>query len=174
METDEKCKRCVFDNFKTSVILSPWVVILIIKGEVRTMFGNENGAQKSSEEMTIYMGQGMEFKGTLAFEGTGRIDGKVDGKIMARGVLVIGEGAVVSSELEGDTVVIGGRVSGKIVGRMKVQLLKTAVVDAEITTPTLLIEEGCRFNGTSRMTGGADAGDESERRELRTAAMAGR
>src|SRR3990170_672394 len=109
------------------------------------MFGNGNGTQGNSEEMTIYMGQNMEFKGTLSFEGAGRIDGKVQGKIAAKGVIVIGEGAVVSSELEGDTVVIGGNVEGKILGRRKVQLLKTAVVNADITTPSFLIEEGCRF-----------------------------
>jgi len=141
------------------------------------MFGNENGAQKSSEELTIYMGQHMEFKGTLTFEGTGRIDGKVDGKIMAKGVLVIGEGAVVSSELEGDTVVVGGNVEGKIVGRRKVQLLKTAVVNADIITPSFIIEEGCRFNGSSRMSGAAEtapAEDEEQRESMRFAAAVAR
>ncbi|HEY5595292.1 MAG TPA: polymer-forming cytoskeletal protein [Nitrospiria bacterium] len=141
------------------------------------MFGNGNGAQQNSEEMTIYMGQNMEFKGTLSFEGAGRIDGKVQGKIAAKGVIVIGEGAVVSSELEGDTVVIGGNVEGKILGRRKVQLLKTAVVNADITTPSFLIEEGCRFNGNCRMSGGADAvssAEDPEREAMRFAATVAR
>ncbi|MBI3810718.1 MAG: polymer-forming cytoskeletal protein [Nitrospirae bacterium] len=139
------------------------------------MFGNGNGVQQNSEEMTIYMGTNMELKGTLTFEGTGRIDGKVEGKIMAKGVIVIGEGAMVSSELEGDTVVVGGNVEGKIVGRRKVQLLKTAVVNADITTPTFLIEEGCRFNGSCRMSVGAEAApavDDAERDAMRFAATA--
>lgn len=141
------------------------------------MFGNGNGTQQNSEEMTIYMGTNMEMKGTLTFEGTGRIDGKVQGKIIAKGVIVIGEGALVSSELEGDTVVVGGNVEGKIVGRRKVQLLKTAVVNADIITPSFLIEEGCRFNGSCRMSGGAEAApaaDEIERDSMRSAATAAR
>ena len=141
------------------------------------MFGNGNGTQGNSEEMTIYMGQNMDFKGTLSFEGTGRIDGKVQGKIMAKGVIVIGEGAMVSSELEGDTVVVGGNVEGKILGRQKVQLLKTAVVNADITTPSFLIEEGCRFNGSCRMSNSTDAvpsAEDSERDTMRFAATVAR
>lgn len=123
------------------------------------MFGNGNGTgtQKESADMTIYMGKNVEFKGTLSFEGTGRIDGKVEGKILAKGVLLLGEGAAVSSEIEGDTVVVGGNVEGKIIGRQKVQLLKTAVVNADISTPSFSIEEGCQFNGSCRMLGNANA-----------------
>ena len=123
------------------------------------MFGNGNGngaqkdSQKDSGEMTIYMGKNMEFKGTLSFEGTGRIDGKVEGKILAKGILLLGETAAVSSEIEGDTVVVGGKVEGKVIGRQKVQLLKTAVVNADISTPSFSIEEGCQFNGSCKMMG---------------------
>jgi len=141
------------------------------------MFGNGNGAQPNSEEMTIYMGPNMELKGTLTFEGTGRIDGKVHGKIIAKGVIVIGEGAVVSSELEGDTVVVGGRVEGKIVGRRKVQLLKTAIVNADIAAPSFLMEEGCRFNGNCRMSAGAESvpsTEDSEQDAMRFADAAAR
>ena len=142
------------------------------------MFGNGNGAHKdSAQEMTIYMGKNMELKGTLFFEGTGRIDGKIEGKIMAKGVLIIGEGATVSSEIEGDTVVVGGRVEGKILGRQNVQLLRTAVVNADVTTPSFSIEEGCRFNGNCRMSAGADAvpsAEDSERDAMRFAATVAR
>lgn len=139
------------------------------------MFGNDNGAQKDSMDMTIYMGQNMEFKGTLNFQGTGRVDGKVEGKIVAKGVLIIGEGATVSFEIEGDTVVVGGKVEGKIMGRQRVQLLKTAVVNADIITPSFTIEEGCQFNGACHMSGHADGaatGDHSERDEMHRNAMA--
>jgi cytoskeletal protein CcmA (bactofilin family) len=54
-----------------------------------------------------------------------------------------------------------------------VQLLKTAVVNADISTPSLSIEEGCQFNGNSRMLGGANvtpAVKPSEKKESRSAA----
>ena len=135
--------------------------------------GNGNDAVKDPQEMTVYMGRNMEFKGTLTFEGSGRIDGKVEGKITAKGVLMIGEEARISSEIDGDTVIIGGKVNGKIIGREKVQLLSTAIVNADITAPCLTIEEGSQFNGNCKMAPGKDRVSTSQEKEDRTPVMAG-
>ncbi|MFQ5780736.1 MAG: polymer-forming cytoskeletal protein, partial [Nitrospiria bacterium] len=83
--------------------------------------------------------------------------GKVEGKITVKGSLILGDGAMVSSEIDGDTVIVGGEVNGKILGHQKVQLLKSSVVTGNIVTPSLIIEEGARFNGSSKMTSEADA-----------------
>ncbi len=114
-------------------------------------FGREESTVKESNELIIFMGKGVELKGDIHFEGSGRLDGKVDGKIKVKGSLILGEGAQISSEIEGGTIIIGGRVTGKIIGHKKVELLKTAIVDCEIVTPSLVIEEGAQFNGSARM-----------------------
>jgi cytoskeletal protein CcmA (bactofilin family) len=114
-------------------------------------FGKAEYSSGSADEMIIYMGKGVEIKGDIRFAGSGRIDGKVDGKIKVKGSLVLGDGAVISSEIDGDHIIVGGRVNGKIVGHQKVQLLKSCVVSGEIVTPSLTIEEGAQFNGTSKM-----------------------
>ena len=116
------------------------------------MFGNDENAPKGKNENITYMGNNVEIKGTVLFVGSGRIDGKVDGKISVKGTLIMGKSAEVSNEVEGDTVIIGGKVTGQIVGRYKVQLLKSAVVNANITTPSLTIEEGGQFNGSCTMS----------------------
>ncbi|MFQ5588491.1 MAG: polymer-forming cytoskeletal protein [Nitrospiria bacterium] len=114
-------------------------------------FGREESSTKGAEELIIFMGKGVELKGDIEFEGSGRLDGKVEGKIQVKGSLILGEGAVISSEIESGTVIVGGRVTGKILAHKKVALLKTAIVNCEIVTPSLVIEEGAQFNGTSRM-----------------------
>lgn len=118
-------------------------------------FGKEDNGKKAMDDIIIYMARNVSVKGNISFEGTGRIDGKVEGTIRVQGNLILGEGAVVSSEIEGDTVVIGGEVHGKIVGRQKVQLLKTSMVHGDIITPCLLVEEGSQFNGNCKMGSGA-------------------
>lgn len=115
-------------------------------------FGREESGKKPSDEIIIYMGKSVEIKGSVSFEGSGRIDGKVEGKITVKGSLILGEGAMISSEIEGDTVVVGGKVNGKITAHQKVQLLKTSVFTGDITTPSLVIEEGAQFNGSCKMT----------------------
>ncbi len=118
-------------------------------------FGREEDSMKS-DELIIFMGKGVEIKGDIRFEGSGRLDGKVEGKVSVKGTLVLGEGALVSSEIEGGTVIIGGQVKGKVVAHQKVQLLRTSVVNCDILTPSLIIEEGAQFNGSSRMGDGSE------------------
>ncbi len=114
-------------------------------------FGREETVKAGSDELVIYMGKGVEIKGEISFEGSGRIDGKVEGKVSVKGSLILGDGAEVSSEVIGDTIIVGGRVKGRITAHHKVQLLKTSVVSSDIHTPSLVIEEGAQFNGASKM-----------------------
>lgn len=121
------------------------------------VFGREENPVKGSDELIIFMGKGVEIVGDIRFEGSGRLDGKVEGKIQVKGTLILGEGARVSSEIEGGSVIVGGRVDGRILAHQKVQLLKTSIVNSDIATPSLVIEEGAQFNGTTKMGNMAQA-----------------
>lgn len=114
-------------------------------------FGRESDDRRKSDELVIFMGKGVEIKGDVVFEGSGRLDGKVEGKITVNGTLILGEGADISSEIQSTSVIIGGKVRGKIVAHEKVQLLETSVVNCDILTPSLIVEEGAQFNGSSKM-----------------------
>jgi len=110
-----------------------------------------NGLQEGSDALIVYIDKHVELKGDITYNGSGRIDGKLDGRITVQGSVVLGEDAVVISEIEADIVVIAGKVEGNISARQKVQLLATAKFCGDISTPLLLIEEGAWFNGTTRM-----------------------
>jgi cytoskeletal protein CcmA (bactofilin family) len=104
-----------------------------------------------NEEIIAFLGKGTEFKGVITYEGTIRIDGKVEGEIITKGTLVVGETAVINAEISAGTVVSGGKITGNIRAQEKVQLLSTAVQTGTIVTPVLVIEEGVTFNGKCEM-----------------------
>lgn len=104
-----------------------------------------------SEELIAFLGKGTEFKGLITFEGTIRIDGKVEGEIITKGTLVVGETAVIEAEVNAGKVVCGGKIKGNVVASEKVQLLSPAVVSGTVRTPVLSMEEGVQFNGTCEM-----------------------
>ena len=58
-----------------------------------------SSSDHGSSEVTTLLGRGSEFEGKLSFEGTVRIDGKLSGEIFTDDVLIIGEGAEVSAEI---------------------------------------------------------------------------
>jgi cytoskeletal protein CcmA (bactofilin family) len=118
-----------------------------------SVFGKEESGKRGPDDLILYIGKGVELKGTVNFEGSGRIDGKVEGKVIVKGSVVFGEGAMVTSDVEGDTVVVGGKVTGTITARQKVQLLRSSVFTGDLLASSVLIEDGAQFNGTCKMTG---------------------
>src|SRR4051812_3853450 len=65
-------------------------------------------------EVHTLLGKGSEFEGKLTFEGQVRIDGKFNGQIFTKDVLVIGDGAKVNAEVNAGTVIVHGQVEGNI------------------------------------------------------------
>ena len=103
------------------------------------------------------VGRGSRVVGKLFFDGTARIDGRVEGEISAEDTLVVGEQAVVTAAISGTSVVIRGRVTGDIQAKKKVELHPPGILYGNIVTPSLVIHEGVVFEGHCSM-GAAPAG----------------
>ncbi len=108
------------------------------------------------EDIIAFLGKGTEFKGVITYHGTIRIDGRVEGEIITEGTLVVGESAVINAEISAGTLISGGKIMGNITALEKIHLLPPAVLDGSVKTPTLIIEQGVRFNGNCQMAN-ADA-----------------
>lgn len=108
--------------------------------------------QENAEDVSAFVGKGVEFKGTISYSGTVRIDGLLDGEIHTEGVLLVGEEAVITAKITAGTIVCKGKITGDVIAKEKVRLRAPAVVNGGIKTPMLSIEEGVLFNGTLEMT----------------------
>jgi len=108
----------------------------------------QTGAQGN---LVGFVGQNCTITGTLNFNGTMRIDGRIEGQIVTTGTLVVGEGGQIHADIQAGVVVCGGTIEGNIVARDRVQLLTPSVLTGTVRTPLLIIEEGAQFNGTCEM-----------------------
>lgn len=102
-------------------------------------------------EINTLLGRGSEFEGKLTFEGTVRIDGKLKGEVFSDDVLVVGEGAEVSAEIDIGEIIIQGTVIGNIRAKRSVEIHAPGRVKGDITTPELQISKGVVFEGRSFM-----------------------
>ncbi len=109
--------------------------------------------------VTGVIDQGCEFEGKLCFQGTVRISGTFRGEIFTPDTLVVGEGARVNAKIEAGTVIISGEVIGSISARHRVEIHKPAGLRGDIVTPSLKVDEGVIFEGSSRMVQSAVAGN---------------
>src|SRR5206468_12998748 len=99
------------------------------------------------DESFTFLGKGAQFKGIIHFEGTIRIDGRLEGEIHTKGTLMVGEHAVIEGDISAGTVVSGGKINGNIAATERVQLLSARVLTGGLKTPLLSVEEGVHLYG---------------------------
>jgi cytoskeletal protein CcmA (bactofilin family) len=105
-------------------------------------------------EIIAFVGKGVQFKGAITYEGTVRIDGRVDGEIQTTGMLIVGEEAVITAKVQAGTIVSKGKITGDVIAKERVKLMSPAMLSGSVQTPVFSIEEGVTFDGTCDMTGG--------------------
>lgn len=117
----------------------------------RLQQGKERKVSLKTDEITTILGKGSEFEGKLNFEGTLQIEGVFKGEIKSDSVLVVGEGAKVSAEIDIGTIVINGEVRGNIRARNSVEIRKPGRLYGNMQTPSLFVEQGVVFEGNCKM-----------------------
>jgi cytoskeletal protein CcmA (bactofilin family) len=97
------------------------------------------------------LGPESSFDGKLTFQGAVRIDGKFSGEIVTDDVLVVGDGAKVKAEIKVGSLVLNGEIEGNVYAKSAVQIHAPGVLRGNITTPSLTIDRGVVFEGSSHM-----------------------
>ena len=104
-----------------------------------------------SHEVTVVLEKGCHLEGSMQFEETARIDGSFKGEIFTPDILIIGDGAQVSGQIEADIVVISGKFEGEIFATNRIEIQAPAIVKGTVRTAILQIEEGAVFEGKTKM-----------------------
>jgi cytoskeletal protein CcmA (bactofilin family) len=107
--------------------------------------------KKTMDEINAFLGKDTEFEGKLSFTGAVRLDGKFSGEIFSSGTLIIGESAVIKSQIHVADMVISGEVHGDIFAEKKIEINVPGKLFGNIQTPKLVIEEGVIFEGSCKM-----------------------
>lgn len=105
----------------------------------------------TTQVLTGIIDYGAKFEGNLFFEGTLRIGGQFKGMIETPDTLIVSEGARVEGTIKAGVVIISGEVLAEINARHRVEIQSPAVFRGSIITPSLRVEEGVVFEGSSKM-----------------------
>ena len=104
-----------------------------------------NGKNKGS--ISTFLGPEAFIEGTIHFENTIRLDGRVKGVVKGEdGTLIVGKTADIEAEIHGGAAIIMGRVRGTIVAEKRIEIYAPAEVTGDIRAPVVSMEKGVRFN----------------------------
>lgn len=102
-------------------------------------------------DLNGFLDAGSHIEGDLHFEDTFRVDGRLSGRVVSKGDLVVGEQGQVDGEIHVGRLFISGTVKGSVVAAQRVEITARGKVHADLETPSLLIEDGAFFEGRCSM-----------------------
>jgi len=108
-------------------------------------------AAAPASDARAYLDSGSKISGKLSFDGPTRIDGQVDGEIIGKDSLTIGESAVVTAQIRAAAIIVAGKVSGDIIASNRIEIRPSAKVIGNLTAPVLVVHEGALFEGHCSM-----------------------
>lgn len=101
--------------------------------------------------------QGVIIDGKVTSSGSIRIDGRVNGDVVATGTIIVGESGEITGEVAADIINMGGKVSGTLKAKEKITLENKSNLKGDLITKVLVVEAGAIFDGKSTMSGGVGA-----------------
>jgi len=106
---------------------------------------------RKSSPMDTLIGAGTLFEGDIMSDRSIAIEGRVKGRIMAKGDVVVGSEAIVEAEIATENIEVYGHIVGNIRAYGRLEVGATGRITGDVTAKTLAIKEGGNVNGVIRM-----------------------
>ena len=119
-------------------------------GYSTSVIDSKNDNLEDNDYDTI-LSDDIDFKGTLNFEKSFLVKGRLEGEINATGTLLVDTAALVIADIRANKVIIRGTVTGNITAYRKVEVAQSGKVTGDVFAPEIQMESGCVFNGQCRM-----------------------
>ena len=121
--------------------------------------------KQNLEEINVFWGKNSAFNGKIISEGIFRLDGKLEGEIFHKGILIISETAVIKGKLEVNALTLNGLIEGEVAAKERVEIHAKGKLYGNISTPALVIQDGGIFEGNCKMGTRSDNGSDLEASE---------
>lgn len=105
----------------------------------------------SAGDLSGFLDVGSHFEGELRFEQSFRVDGKVTGKVVSEGDLVVGEKGEIDGEIRVGRLFVSGLVKGEVYAARRLSIHPRGRVEGTVHARALIIEEGGILEGQSSM-----------------------
>ncbi len=107
--------------------------------------------KSSPGDLSGFLDVGSHFEGELKFDHSFRVDGKVVGKVISDGDLVVGEKGEIDGEIRVGRLFVSGLVKGEVFAAQRLSIHPHGRVEGRVHARALIIEEGGVLEGESSM-----------------------
>lgn len=112
---------------------------------------NNNASKMPTDAITSIIGEDLSITGHLTSNTSIRIDGKVEGNVNAKNLVVVGEKSEIKGDVSSKVVIVYGKLFGNVHAG-ELQLKKSGNIQGDINVQALEIEMGGKYNGKLSMS----------------------
>ena len=105
----------------------------------------------STGTINTIIGNNSKVEGLLEASDPTRVDGLVQGKILSKSSVIVGEHGVVKGDIIAIEILVAGTVYGNLKAEQRIELTETGRVLGDLVTKTLVIDKGASFKGNCTM-----------------------
>ena len=118
-------------------------------------------AEHDKNDGAIFIGAGVELKGEVSVPGVASVDGKFEGTLKAKS-LIVGPSGHVTGQISVDTAEVRGTVADHLVVQSNLILRSTGSITGTIAYSKVMVEEGGSLAGTIEKIGKPAAAAQGE------------
>ena len=100
-----------------------------------------------SSEGALFIGAGVELKGDVDVPGAASVDGKFEGTLKAK-TLIVGQTGNVSGQISVETAEVRGTVGDHLTVQSKLVVRSTGSISGAVSYSKIMVEEGGELAGT--------------------------
>ena len=101
--------------------------------------------------MDTFIGVNTVLEGSIQTDRSITAEGRVQGRIEAKGEVVVGSEGKIEADIYANSVVVGGQINGNVNAHSRVEITDTGRVTGDIASPTVTITEGGKVDGSLKM-----------------------
>lgn len=116
------------------------------------MFTSKRKTETVSTGMiNTIIGNNSKIEGVLVASDPTRVDGLLQGEILSKSSVIVGESGVVKGDIRAVEILVAGTVYGNLKAEERIELTETGRVLGDLVTRSLVIDEGASFKGNCTM-----------------------
>lgn len=122
------------------------------------MFGKKGDTGAGGKKIDTVIGKDTEVTGKLVASGAVRVEGRLEGEILATSDVVVGETARIEAQVTARNVTIAGEVYGNIEASGRLEIVPTGRLIGDVRVAFLAVDDGAFFKGQCEMIREGDSG----------------
>ena len=118
----------------------------------------KSGKRKKGKNFSLdtLIGANTVFEGSIQSECSVCVEGRIKGRIEAKGEVVVGREGKVEADIYADRVIVGGQIIGNIHALSRLEITATGRVTGDIQATKITVAEGGSVDGMFKMMDGTE------------------